>query len=124
MKRCILFVQCNQSLYVQSKFFGGFFKTCFLILRPSIFPDTETLFIIGGGKFKKKPIISGINIKNTISTKIVGIKDIRFEMKILWESMEISHDKWKEFAKYCYLGTRYEELTDDRKLYAKENYLR
>ena len=113
MKRCILFVKSENPLFIASKFFGGIVTSHFLILEPSIIPGYTTAFIRGkNARMKKKPSVLNTlaNVYGYPCTIIPDGLDKYSNLEVIWESLEMTEERWVRFAQKCLDGIRIEEL--------------
>lgn len=110
MKRRILLVKSKTPFFITNKFFGGVVTNYFLVLEPSILPGYKTIFIKSSSLMNlKKPSIQ--SVKNGVSCSLVH-DFVSSGLEILWESLEMTEERWTEFAKKCKESLREEELAE------------
>lgn len=109
MKRCILLVKSKTPFFITSKFFGGVVTSYFLVLEPSILPGFKTIFIKSSSLMNlKKPSIQ--STVSGVSCILVPDANIVNDLEVLWESLEMTEERWTAFAKKCTRGMREDEL--------------
>ena len=104
MKRRILLVKSRTPFFIAYKFFGGVVTNYFLVLEPSIIPGYKTIFIKSSSLMNlKKPSIQ--SVKSGVSCGLFP-DSVSSDLEVLWESLEMTEERWTEFAKKCKEGLR------------------